>query len=153
MNINDILNAENLGELSDENVFNAFGVTDKGIRVWLPQISKNDYWENVVIDNERFIIQKGLQGKTGRDGDGAWQSAVVLTRDKPDGSYTRLPNVYRPVFCDYNECITIHMQETLPNALVTPPYAGNNIKWFPCFADTAQNARAKADNLIKKAGV
>jgi len=152
MDIKDILNAENLGALIGDDYKHAAGVTNEGIRVWLPQTSKNNYWKNVVIDNERFIIQKGLQGKTGREGDGAWQPAVVLTRDKDTDTYTRLHNVYRPVFCYFDKCITIHMQETLPNALVEPKTA-SNIKWFTCFADTDQTARAKADNLIKKAGV
>jgi len=128
-NIDEALEYHGLGKLNDEDVRNAYGETDKGILVWLPQINDNPNWLNVVLDNEGIILQKGLKGITGRDGPTAWDPAIVITRDKTNSDYQRLPDEYRPIFCNKDECLTIHAKKTSPAAQGTPKTDGN-VSWI-----------------------
>jgi len=135
MKINEILKAHNLGELPDEAVINASGITNIGEQVWLPQINDNDYWINIVLENEGVILQKSKKGRTGRDGNTAWNSAVVITRDKLNNVHKKLPDKYRPVYCNEVDCLTIHAKENSP-AAQGAVQANGNIKWVSGFADT-----------------
>jgi hypothetical protein len=142
----------NLGILLQKDVRYASGATDKGIRVWLPYISNNDYWKNIDLAAEQVIVQLGLRRQTGFIA--AWDAAVVITRDKQSGvcAYQRLPGRYTPVF--YNEAISmaIYAEETLPVAQKTTPLSGSrSLAWVPSFAQNEQDALTKADFFMKKA--
>jgi hypothetical protein len=130
-------------------LIHAYGVTDKGKRVWLPIISKGVNWENVVLDSEGVIVQRSLKKQLGKL---IWEPAVVITRDtsKRPVYYDPNPAIYCPVYCDRKEAITINVKvDSLP-ASVTPNTEGD-ISWVPGFAATAEEARKKAEEYIEKA--
>jgi hypothetical protein len=100
MTINQALAGESLGTLSFNDVMHGYGVTDKGIRVWLPRINTNPEWHNVVLASEGIIVQKGVSSKMKT---AIWEPAVVITRDKSKKPtvYNRLPDIYRPFTAIY----------------------------------------------------
>ena len=150
MKINQILQNYNLGVLPD--VTNSYGITDKGIRVWLPQINVNPYWKNVLLANDEIIVQKGLTGNPQQKQPTIWDPAVVILRDKPKNPHRKLADKYRPVYSDLNISLTIHAKETLPIAQGNVTTVGNT-SWITGFASTLQDAQKKADSYKKEAGV
>ena len=133
-NINEILRNENLGELPSDGENHAYGVTDKGMQVWLPQLNDNEYWKNVVLASDEVIVQLGLT-----QSDFQWQAPQ-----------RRLSGKYRPVYHNKDLCLTIHANDTLPIAQGTTSSDGA-ISWLTGFAATAEEAREKEALFRKKA--
>jgi len=148
--VNDLLNHYNLGELSGDEFFHASGITDKNIRVWLPQVNINDDWLNIVLDNYGVIFQLDLKNRSIDIQSLIWDPYVVITRDKSKASHKFLADKYRPVYIDTSLFLIVHAKDAPQIAGGKPSIAGD-IAWLTSFAGTFDEAVKKACLIWKNA--
>jgi hypothetical protein len=148
--INDALDYFNLGTLKGKNLFTAYGLTDKGKRVWLPVIPENEEHTNILlkkVGNLYLILETGATPP--QNIYPKMETAHVITR-KEDGNSTEYEYIgeYKQVLFDKKRAFTVHVKVPFKRV---KPVLQDGILWDNAFVSSLEEAKKKIDELYKEA--
>ena len=147
--INDALDYFNLGALKGKNLFTAYGLTDKGRRVWLPVIPENEEHTNILlkkVGNLYLILETGATSP--QKINPKMETAHVITR-KEDATGTEYEYIgkYKQVLFDKKRAFTVHVK--VPFTRLEPKLQ-DGILWDNSFVSSPEEAKKKIEELYKK---
>jgi hypothetical protein len=151
--INEALDYFNLGDLEGSNLIHAYGVTNKGKRVWLPIIPENEEHTNLIllkkVDKLDLILETGATPP--QDANPKMETAHVITRKEcgrgEDKIYEYIGK-YKQVLFDKDRAFTVHVK--VPFKRVKPELQ-DGILWDNAFVSSPEEAKKKIDELYQEA--
>ena len=137
-----------LGKLIEIPLQNAYGVTDKKNRVWLPFVPQNDSHENFIYAEGREYILQIDDNRTSKDPD--MEIVHVITRKKIDDNTTDYNYIgkYQQILFDREKKLSVYVKVKVYKEQDEQDKQ-KELFWNDAFFSSAKEAQEKAEEFLK----